>query len=621
MAEDVGALQIRLQATAARFEADMQRATRSMERATGRMEKRAAGLDKRLSDVGSRFGVKIPTGAMAITAAVAAATGAVALLRRELGRLDEIGKTADKLGVTVEGLQELRVAADLSGASSETLSAALRRLSLNIGEANNGNKKAAEAFRNLGVSITDAEGRARPTEAVFRDVAEQVSKIGSTSERTRVLVELFGKQGAELGPMFAKGAKGIDEMTARAREMGLVVGNDSVRAAEALKDEIDLLTRSIGVGLTKAAGEAAKALNFLFNIGAANQARELESRIDSYARQIVETDQRLASQLAGISDPAAQERVRAAFAARRPEMAARLRGMQMELAERRKAIEAGNAMPPGLPSPMGEDQAGGGRGGGSSATSRMTDDTEEAIKRLREMTAGLYNQKAALNMSAREQAIFSAELEAFAVGADLSSEKLSDLRLEYIAAAEALFDMKEAQDAASRAQEDARRFADQLISGFSQAAQQADSFKDALKRLGIQLLEVAARGAFLKEGPFAKLGEAIAPALGSLFGGTAAAAPAIPGRASGGPVSAGRPYIVGEKRPELFVPRTAGTIVPRVPRGGGGPNVSISVDARGANDPGMVEAAARRGAAEALATLQAGPGFARMVRSAQARRG
>lgn len=37
-------------------------------------------------------------------------------------------------------------------------------------------------------------------------------------------------------------------------------------------------------------------------------------------------------------------------------------------------------------------------------------------------------------------------------------------------------------------------------------------------------------------------------------------------RAAGGPVAAGQAYIVGEKRPELFIPRTAGTIIPRVPK-------------------------------------------------------
>lgn len=43
----------------------------------------------------------------------------------------------------------------------------------------------------------------------------------------------------------------------------------------------------------------------------------------------------------------------------------------------------------------------------------------------------------------------------------------------------------------------------------------------------------------------------------------------IPGRASGGPVSAGTPYVVGEVGPELFIPRNSGTIVPNSALGGG----------------------------------------------------
>jgi predicted ester cyclase len=37
------------------------------------------------------------------------------------------------------------------------------------------------------------------------------------------------------------------------------------------------------------------------------------------------------------------------------------------------------------------------------------------------------------------------------------------------------------------------------------------------------------------------------------------------GRAHGGPVTAGTPYVVGERRPELFVPDQNGTIIPQVP--------------------------------------------------------
>lgn len=48
----------------------------------------------------------------------------------------------------------------------------------------------------------------------------------------------------------------------------------------------------------------------------------------------------------------------------------------------------------------------------------------------------------------------------------------------------------------------------------------------------------------------------------------------VTGRAGGGSVSGGTPYIVGERGPELFVPRTAGSIIPNA---GGG----IMVDMRG----------------------------------------
>jgi hypothetical protein len=50
-------------------------------------------------------------------------------------------------------------------------------------------------------------------------------------------------------------------------------------------------------------------------------------------------------------------------------------------------------------------------------------------------------------------------------------------------------------------------------------------------------------------------------------------------RAAGGSVTAGMPYIVGERRPELFIPNQSGRIAPSVPSGGsGGGNVYITVE-------------------------------------------
>ena len=61
--------------------------------------------------------------------------------------------------------------------------------------------------------------------------------------------------------------------------------------------------------------------------------------------------------------------------------------------------------------------------------------------------------------------------------------------------------------------------------------------------------------------------------------------PGLPGkRAKGGPVTGGDPYIVGEKGPELFVPKGSGTIVPNGDLGGGGVSVVVNVDATGGSE-------------------------------------
>ena len=67
--------------------------------------------------------------------------------------------------------------------------------------------------------------------------------------------------------------------------------------------------------------------------------------------------------------------------------------------------------------------------------------------------------------------------------------------------------------------------------------------------------------------------------------------PPMKGRASGGPVRGGSPYIVGEKGPELFVPNSHGSIVPNHDLGGGA-NIVVNVDASGSSvegDAGQAE--------------------------------
>ena len=71
--------------------------------------------------------------------------------------------------------------------------------------------------------------------------------------------------------------------------------------------------------------------------------------------------------------------------------------------------------------------------------------------------------------------------------------------------------------------------------------------------------------------------------LGSVFGGPFAK---LPGFAKGGRPPVGKPSIVGERGPELFVPTSSGTIIPNSEMGGTTNNIVVNVDASGSNVEG-----------------------------------
>lgn len=78
--------------------------------------------------------------------------------------------------------------------------------------------------------------------------------------------------------------------------------------------------------------------------------------------------------------------------------------------------------------------------------------------------------------------------------------------------------------------------------------------------------------------------------------------PPLPGKALGGAVGAGQPYMVGERGPELFVPGAKGNIVPNSAMGGA--NVVVNVDASGSNVEGNADQASQLGKVIGIAVQQ-----------------
>jgi len=105
----------------------------------------------------------------------------------------------------------------------------------------------------------------------------------------------------------------------------------------------------------------------------------------------------------------------------------------------------------------------------------------------------------------------------------------------------------------------------------------------------------ALRGGVQAAGGGSGGGLGLASLLAGLLGGS-------PGRATGGPVSPGRPYWVGERGPELFVPTASG----RVETGGVARDVrvAITVNAAAGDAPQVLQRSSRQVARAVRAALE-----------------
>lgn len=121
---------------------------------------------------------------------------------------------------------------------------------------------------------------------------------------------------------------------------------------------------------------------------------------------------------------------------------------------------------------------------------------------------------------------------------------------------------------------------------------------DDLKRAAFQAIDQIAAQA-LQSGLgalFGGQGGAGGSALGNLFGSVIGGLFGLPGRATGGPVSPLRPYVVGERGPELFVPTSAGRVemgVAMRPQRDVRVSINLAPD-RGSNSPTALKRSARQ---------------------------
>ena len=218
------------------------------------VERNLRGMQKEAKSLSSSF--KGMAGALGISLGVSTAVAGIQrFVTSTIQLADSMGVTAEQTGMTVEQISALRFVAEQADVEFSTLQSSLVKFNRTIAEAGTGNKAAKDAFLQLGISMQTV--RNTKPEDLFALVAQRVSELGSETDRTKALVDIFGRSGADLGPLFAKGAEGIAKGTAAAKELGAVISTEANEKVRALGDQADLLGKKWDAFATNLLGRSA----------------------------------------------------------------------------------------------------------------------------------------------------------------------------------------------------------------------------------------------------------------------------------------------------------------------------------------------------------------------------
>lgn len=170
-----------------------------------------------------------------------AGSAVVVGVKRLVDSIGDIGEEAQRLGVTTDQFQRLRVLAEQNGTSVQSLGTAFRTLA---NSAVQPTKESTAAFEKLSVSTKDANGQFKSTNDLFFEVAEALSKVGNETQRSALAQDLLGRSAQELKPIFAGGAAAIEAQRKALGEMN-VISPETIAQADELSDSWKALGPSL----------------------------------------------------------------------------------------------------------------------------------------------------------------------------------------------------------------------------------------------------------------------------------------------------------------------------------------------------------------------------------------
>jgi hypothetical protein len=240
--------------------------------------------------------VRVLTGLQLGTAFVSAvravATSFTSFTAGASASIDATNKLSRSLGISFGELQRLQLAADLSGASSETLANAFTRAQVTITKASKGGREATAALRSLGLSIGELSSLSSSQQ--FEQIATAIAAIDNPAQRAAAAVSIFGRSGAQLLPTFQELAGNLERAEGFFSGFRSQLTGDDAKRVEDINDAFTevqaAVTQTAGLVFSKLSpallSGAATVRTFIQSLNvteAANAAREALSQFAAIA--------------------------------------------------------------------------------------------------------------------------------------------------------------------------------------------------------------------------------------------------------------------------------------------------------------------------------------------------
>ena len=182
--------------------------------------------------------------AIAVAGAFAGVAAAIVKVEKALiSMTKEAASSADDLltlssvtGMTTDSVQELNYMADLTDVSFDRIKDSLKETTNKMQEAATGTGDAYEAYKRLGVEITNADGSLRSAQDVFYDTIDALGDMKNHTERDALAMDLMSESAQELNPLIELGSEKMQEYAQEAHDMGYVLDKDALKSLQAVDD-------------------------------------------------------------------------------------------------------------------------------------------------------------------------------------------------------------------------------------------------------------------------------------------------------------------------------------------------------------------------------------------------